>query len=108
MPAAYERGTPVVDGHLLPVSQGSLAHWQNLTPLPGSSRLTTGIHSGDRETGILLPNNQRQHRTSHAPKDMLPLRKCANVGHTTCEVHFVTYVDVGGCRLSRSAGRLET
>ena len=27
-----------------------------------------------RETGILLPNNQRQHRTSHAPKDVLPLR----------------------------------
>ena len=24
------------------------------------------------ETGILLPNNQRQHRTSHAPKDLLP------------------------------------
>ena len=22
----------------------------------------------------LLPNNQRQHRTSHAPKDVLPLR----------------------------------
>jgi len=31
-----------------------------------------------RETGILLPNNQRQHRTSHAPKDVLPLRICAN------------------------------
>ena len=30
------------------------------------------------ETGILLPNNQRQHRTSHAPKDVLPLRICAN------------------------------
>jgi len=28
------------------------------------------------ETGILLPNNQRQHRTSHAPKDVLPLRTC--------------------------------
>jgi hypothetical protein len=25
------------------------------------------------EIGILLPNNQRQHRTSHAPKDVLPL-----------------------------------
>jgi len=31
-----------------------------------------------RETGILLPNNQRQHRTSHAPKDVLPLGICAN------------------------------
>ena len=25
-----------------------------------------------REIGILLPNNQRQHRTSHVPKDVLP------------------------------------
>ena len=31
-----------------------------------------------RETRILLPNNQRQHRTSHASKDVLPLRICAN------------------------------
>ena len=30
------------------------------------------------ETGILLPNNQRQHRTSHAPKDVLSLRICAD------------------------------
>ena len=30
------------------------------------------------ETGILLPHNQRHHRTSHAPKDVLPLRICAN------------------------------
>ena len=30
------------------------------------------------ETGISLPNNQRQHRTSHAPKDVLPSRICAN------------------------------
>jgi len=33
---------------------------------------------GCRETGILLPSNQRLHRTSHAPKDVLPLRICAN------------------------------
>ena len=26
-----------------------------------------------RETGILLPSNQLQHRTSHGPKDVLPL-----------------------------------
>ena len=31
-----------------------------------------------RETGVLSPNNQRQHRTSHAPKDVLHLRICAN------------------------------
>jgi len=30
------------------------------------------------EIVILLPNNQRQHRTSHAPKDVLPLRICAS------------------------------
>jgi hypothetical protein len=27
------------------------------------------------ETGILLPNNQRQHRTLHAPNDVLPPRR---------------------------------
>ena len=32
----------------------------------------------EAETGILSPNNQRKHRTSHAPKDVLPLRICAN------------------------------
>jgi len=33
-----------------------------------------------RETDILLPNNQHQHqhRTSHAPKDVLSLHICAN------------------------------
>ena len=31
-----------------------------------------------QQTGISLPNSQRQHRTSHAPKDVLPLRKCVN------------------------------
>jgi len=31
-----------------------------------------------RETGIFLPNNQRHHRTPHAPKDVLPLRICAD------------------------------
>ena len=25
-----------------------------------------------------MPNNQRQHRTSHAPKGVLPVRICAN------------------------------
>ena len=34
--------------------------------------------SGLREAGVLLPNNQRQHRTSHAPENVLPLRICAN------------------------------
>ena len=30
-----------------------------------------------RETGISLPDNQRQQPTSHAPKDVLPLGMCA-------------------------------
>jgi len=29
-----------------------------------------------------LPNNQRQHRTTHAPKDVLPLRICTPAGPT--------------------------
>ena len=29
---------------------------------------------GIKKSGILSPNNQRQHRTSHAPKNVLPLR----------------------------------
>ena len=32
----------------------------------------------ERENGISLPNNQRRHRTSHAPKDVLPLRIYVN------------------------------
>ena len=37
-----------------------------------------------RETGILLPNNQRQHRTSHVPKDVLPLQHVLRVNWETC------------------------
>jgi len=29
-----------------------------------------------REIGILLPNNQRQHRTLHIQKDVLPYALC--------------------------------
>jgi len=29
-----------------------------------------------REVGILLPNNQHQHRTMHIQKDMLPYALC--------------------------------
>ena len=38
------------------------------------SRLTRIARSTARlrETDISLPNNQRQHRTSHAPKNVLP------------------------------------
>ena len=38
--------------------------------------LSVGGDTGDRESGMLLPDNQRQHRTSHALKDVLPLRIC--------------------------------
>ena len=44
-----------------------------------------------RETGILLPNNQRQHRTSHAPKDVLPVRICAKYC-APCQHHHQTFV----------------
>ena len=37
--------------------------------IPASSGAPAG--AGSRETGISLPNNQRQHSTSHAPKDVL-------------------------------------
>jgi len=58
-----------------PVAESSRA--LKCCPQPSSVTL---LVLGFRETGILLPNNQRQHRTSHAPKDVLPLRICANYG----------------------------
>jgi len=36
---------------------------------PGQQRLCQRLA---REIGILLPNNQRQHRTLHIQKDVLP------------------------------------
>ena len=51
---------------------------KNLSHRCASKDLRTS-RPGARETGILSPNNQRQHRTSHAPKDVLPVRICANV-----------------------------
>ena len=38
------------------------------------SRLFEQVHL--REIGILLPNNQRQHRTLHIQKDVLPFALC--------------------------------
>ena len=46
-------------------------------PLPGLQTQHPNPKTS-RETGILLPNNQRQHRTSHAPTDVLSLRVCVN------------------------------
>jgi hypothetical protein len=39
-------------------------------------RPAVGVYEPTRhlDTGLLLPNNQRQHRTSHAPTDVLHLR----------------------------------
>ena len=36
------------------------------------------LQAARREVGILLPNNQRQQRTSHGPQDVLPSRMCAD------------------------------
>ena len=57
-------------------------------PLPPVLLLgpTGGGGSHERDTPLLLlsrnwyllPNNQHQHRTSHAPNKVLPLRLCAN------------------------------
>ena len=43
----------------------------------------------ERETGMLLPNKQRQRRTSHAPKDVLPLRiwTCCPYAYAN-EIHY--------------------
>ena len=63
----------------------SLKYEPSSEPLHISAIRKDGIPDGPasrgeqvRETGILLPNNQRQHRISHAPKDVPPLRICAN------------------------------
>ena len=42
---------------------------------PGSA---LGFRTHRREIGMLLPNNQRQHRTLHIQKDVLPYPLCAS------------------------------
>ena len=44
----------------------------------GGSPRASSVSITRVETGIFLPNNQRQHRTSRAPKDVLPVRICAH------------------------------
>jgi hypothetical protein len=47
---------------------------------PRGPNESVSTHSvAQREIGILLQSKQRQHRTSHAPKDMLALRMWAHV-----------------------------
>ena len=48
--------------------------------------LPSSIHHG--EISMLLPNNQRQHRTLRAPKDVLPLRICASTAYSTWNLMF--------------------
>ena len=38
------------------------------------------IGTATEETGTSLPNNQRHHRTPHAPKDVLPFRRALGIG----------------------------
>ena len=66
------------------VSLGNVGRNYNLTDLktpwyvgPAASNAPDLGPACSQEVGIFLPNNQHQHRTSHAPKDVLPLRICA-------------------------------
>ena len=55
--------------------QGGLAREPNTPLYPAHIACTPqAIQSG--EIGILLPNNQRQHRTLHIQKDVLPYVLC--------------------------------
>ena len=49
-------------------------------PLKGAGvdRVVGGLLGYPPEPDISLPNNQSQHRISHAPKDVLPVRLCAS------------------------------
>ena len=38
--------------------------------------LVKSVHARGREINISLPNNQRQHRTLHIQKDVLPFSLC--------------------------------
>jgi len=66
-----------------------LAPWEYEFPLPGSLASTflnevssilgqavNLLEFDSREIGILLPNNQRQHRTLHTQKHVLPYSLC--------------------------------
>ena len=54
--------------------------WGPSSPAFFPITLRTGLRSGHREVGIVLPNNQRQHRTLHRTlhiqKDVLPYALC--------------------------------
>jgi len=85
---------------LFPLSSEAAAHTHPaFEKFPGQAPPHSGL---PKETGILLPDNQRQHRTSHAPKDVLPLRMYQEMigGAVGCEGKFggsVGYKGILGC-----------
>ena len=48
----------------------------SLYPAPYTYTLHLNLNPESAEIGILLPINQRQHRTSHIQKDVLPYALC--------------------------------
>ena len=60
------------------VARAAMARAGQASPEAAPRRVEARAAYLQGEIGILLPNNQRQHRTSHAPKDVLPLCICAN------------------------------
>ena len=78
---------------LRPRSGGaSVSRPRNTAPAPHPA---TRVVSPDRgEIDILLPNNQRQYCTSHALKDVLPLRICANHCVPTADLTAVRYLSM--------------
>ena len=57
----------------------ALGQTLTLTPLegsPDSAQSARSAHGRLSEIGNLLPNNQRQHRTLHIQKDVLPYALC--------------------------------
>ena len=64
--------------HLLPCARGLLLCAGQRGGLRGQlgKHLPISRAATAREIGILLPNNQRQHRTLHIQEDVLPYALC--------------------------------
>ena len=58
--------------------------------IPPSADQFRPVHTS-AETGIVLPKDQRQHITSHAPKVVLPLRICAHYCEGRASLRFVLF-----------------
>ena len=76
----YHRNCPVSRTFEIRIDHATSSSESTSGTLPRAGQSYT-LHN--RETGIFLPKTQRQHRTSHAPKDVLPPRICANY----CALH---------------------